>query len=81
LEDFDFEEFPAEKDNVPFEKMTFNWEFHNDFNNIDSVWPGELFVYHKANADVYTLKFINSDGNLIKIEGYIKGTQNFGEED
>ena len=81
LSDFNFEEFPAEKDNVSFEKMTFNWELHNDWENSDSVWPGELFVYHNANADAFKLKFINANGHLIKFEGYIKGTQNFSNED
>ena len=81
LSDFDFEEFLAEKNNVPFEKMTFNWEFHNDWENTDSVWPGELLVYHNANADAFKLKFIDGSGHLIKLEGYIKGTINFSEED
>jgi hypothetical protein len=79
LLDFDYEEYPAKEDYVPYEKMTFKWQVHDDFENIDYVWPGELFVYHKAHADIYTLKLINTDGNLIKVEGYIEGTQNFEE--
>jgi hypothetical protein len=79
LIDFDYEEYPAEGDYVSYEKMTFKWQVHDDFDNTDYVWPGELLVYHKSNADIYTLKLINTDGNLIKVEGYIDGTQNFEE--
>lgn len=79
LIDFDYEEYTAEGDYVPYEKMTFKWQVHDDFDNTDYVWPGELLVYHKANVDIYTLKLINTDGNLIKVEGYIDGTQNFEE--
>jgi hypothetical protein len=81
LDEFDFDEFPQIGDEVAYEKMTFSWVFHDDFDNDDSVWPGELFIYHQTNMDVYTLKFITVDGKLIKAEGYIDGTQNFGEED
>ena len=81
LLDFEYEEYPANGDYVPYEKMTFKWQVHDDFESTDYVLPGELLVYHKANADIYTLKLINTDGNLMKVEGYIDGTQNFGEED
>jgi hypothetical protein len=81
LLDFEYDEYPANGDYVPHEKMTFKWQVHDDFENADYVWPGELFVYHKANVDIYTLKLINTDGNLIKVEGYIEGTQNFEEEE
>lgn len=81
LTDFDYEEVPEANGNVAFEKMSFNWEFHDDYENTDSVWPGELIIYHKANADVYTLKLIDLNGELLRIEGYVKGTQNFGKED
>jgi hypothetical protein len=81
LLDFEYDEYPANGDYVPYEKMTFKWQVHDDFENTDYVLPGELLVYHKANADIYILKLINTDGNLMKVEGYIDGTQNFGEED
>lgn len=80
LLDFEYEEYPAEGDYVPYEKMSFKWQVHDDFENTDYVWPGELLVYHKPNAEIYTLKLINTEGNLIKVEGYIEGTQNFEDQ-
>lgn len=79
LDNFQFEEFPSQNQNVPFDKLTFSWVFHDDFDNEDLIWPGELIVYHKSTVDAYTLKLINTNGNLIKVEGYIEGTQNFEE--
>jgi hypothetical protein len=81
FDELEFEEFPANGEQVAYEKMSFKWVFHDDFAGDDSVWPGELFMYHQPNMDVYTLKFITIDGKLVQFEGYIEGTQNFGEEE
>ena len=81
LDELNFEEFPVNGEEVAYEKMSFKWVFHDDYAGDDSVWPCELFIYHQPNMDVYTLKFITIDGKLVQIEGFIEGTQNFGEKE
>ena len=81
LDELNFEEFPEKGEEVAYEKMSFKWVFHDDYAGDDSVWPGEMLIYHQPNMDVYTLKFITIDGKLVQIEGYIEGTQNFGNDE
>jgi hypothetical protein len=81
LDELEFAEFPVNGEEVAYEKMSFKWVFHDDYAGDDSVWPGTLFIYHQPNMDVYTLKFITIEGKLVQFEGYIEGTQNFGEDE